>query len=557
MPDLSIIIPARDEQFLLETVEDIRRNKRGDTETIVILDGAWPDRPLPQYPDVKVVYLPKSIGQRAATNLGAQMSEATYIMKLDAHCSLAEGFDVELIATAKVVGEDVTQIPTQYNLHAFDWVCTGCGTRIDQGPTPTGCKTCAKAGQPQEWQKKVVWGRRRITESWRFDSELKFQYFGEYKDRAFTGEIEDVMSCLGACWFMARTRYWFLEGMDEAHGSWGQMGTELACKSWLSGGRMVVNRRTWFAHMFRTQGKDFGFPYAMDPAAQEYARTYSKKLWRGNRWPKQVRPLRWLVEKFWPVPGWTQEALDALPAALGTTQKPTVGLVYYSDCRGPVEVLEAVRRQIKTCCNGHQLVSVTLEPVSFGQNIVLPLERGPLAMFQQILAGLEALTTDIAFLVEHDVIYHPSHFDFVPPRDDTVYYNQHVYKVCARTGKALHYRCSQTSGLCARRDLLIAHYRKRVAMVKAFGFSRRMGFEPGTRQIRHGGVDDLQAETWMSESPNIDIRHGENLTPSRWKKEQFRNQRYTEGWTESDSVPGWGVTKGRFHEFLQEATCGG
>lgn len=93
--------------------------------------------------------------------------------------------------------------------------------------------------------------------------------------------------------------------MDEAHGSWGQMGVELACKSWLSGGRQVVNKRTWFSHLFRTQD-GFGFPYPNPGILQ--AREYSKKLWLGGEWPNAVRPLSWLIEHFAPAPGWEDYA---------------------------------------------------------------------------------------------------------------------------------------------------------------------------------------------------------------------------------------------------------
>lgn len=542
--DLSVLIPARNEMFLKRTVEDVLAHKEADTEVIVVCDGAWPMEPLDQHKDVTVIHLAQSIGQRAATNLAARLSSARYVMKLDAHCAVDQGFDRKLIQAAQELGEDVTQIPAQWNLHAFDWLCT-CGKRLDQGPTPV---PCACGGS---WSRDMVWANRRQTLAWRFDATLKFGYFGEWKDRTKDQEIADTMSCLGACWFLSRERYWQLGGLDEQHGSWGQMGTELACKSWLSGGRMVTNKRTWFSHMFRTQGSDFGFPYPIKQDDQEAARAYSRQLWMHNAWPGQVRPLKWLVEKFAPVPGWWPEQIAALPEL----KKPTKGLAYYSDCRGDETVLASVRKQIVGACNGYKVVSATLAPVEMGQNIVLPLERGYLTMFKQILAGLEALDTDIAFLVEHDVLYHPSHFDFVPPRDDMFYYNQHVYKVSSDTGQALHYRCSQTSGLCANRQLLVAHYQARVAKVEAEGFSRRIGFEPGTRSTRRGGVDDSRADVWMSPSPNVDIRHGHNLTPSRWKKEQFRDQRYTVGWTEADAVPGWGVTKGRFAEFLAEATC--
>lgn len=39
--ELSVIIPSRHEEFLKNTVEDILKNKRGETEIIVGLDGQW------------------------------------------------------------------------------------------------------------------------------------------------------------------------------------------------------------------------------------------------------------------------------------------------------------------------------------------------------------------------------------------------------------------------------------------------------------------------------------------------------------------------------------
>ena len=40
--DLSILIPARNEMFLKNTIEDIFTNIEGKTEVIAILDGNWP-----------------------------------------------------------------------------------------------------------------------------------------------------------------------------------------------------------------------------------------------------------------------------------------------------------------------------------------------------------------------------------------------------------------------------------------------------------------------------------------------------------------------------------
>jgi len=117
---------------------------------------------------------------------------------------------------------------------------------------------------------------------------------------------------------MAADRFWRLGGMDEKHGSWGQMGTEVACKSWLSGGRQVVNRRTWFAHLFRTQ-PGFKFPYHITDKAINEARDYSQKFWRANAWSLAQRPLEWLTDYFRPVPGWHDSPeLTATDATVGS-----------------------------------------------------------------------------------------------------------------------------------------------------------------------------------------------------------------------------------------------
>lgn len=543
--DLSVLIPARNERWLKQTVEDVLAHAECDTEVIVVLDGAWPVEPLVQHPRVTVVKTPQAIGQRAATNLSARISNARYVMKLDAHCAVAQGFDRALIEAAQTLGPDVTQIPAQFNLHVFDWQCDICGHRTYQGPTPT---TCDKGCASPTFTRAIVWQprKRRRTEAWRFDSDLHFQYWNEYRQE---GDLIDTMSCLGACWFLERVRYWQIDGLDEGHGSWGQMGTELACKSWLSGGRMVTNRLTWFAHLFRTQGGDFGFPYPITGAEQDRARQYSRTLWAGGHWPKAKYPLRWLVEKFNP-PGWTPEQVSALPSR--RPSPATKGIVYYSDNRPDRAILDASRRSI--AASGLPIAAVTIgqgcaDWDEAAVHLHLPWERGYLTMFRQILAGLEALDTEIAFLCEHDVLYHPSHFEFTPPSDAAYFYNLHVWKVDAASGRAVTYQTKQTSGLCANRQLLVRHYRERIRRVEAEGFSRRMGFEPGSHS-RKERVDDVPSDVWRSACPNLDIRHDRNLTESRWSPSQFRDPRNCQGWQEADTVPGWGRTAGRMGELL-------
>ncbi len=618
MPDLSILIPARNEMFLARTIQDILSNIEGDTEVIAVLDGDWtvPGFEVDDHPRVTLLKYGKSIGQRAATNVAARLSDATFLMKVDAHCAFDKGFDVKLMADCE---PDWTVIPRMYNLHAFSWVCEHCGAKPKrdhepdgyQGPTPRLCpnEECAaktvRDNLGVKFRRDMVWKPRqsRRTDFARFDSDLHFQYWGSYGERACAkSDIADVMSSVGACWFMRRARFWALDGMDEGHGSWGQFGTETACKAWLSGGRQVVNKKTWFAHMFRTQGDDFGFPYDLPGRQVDKARKYSQDLWRGNRWALQTRPLRAMLEHFWPVPDWTQEQFDALPQTLASPEaarravvavaarqdvaveaavptQPTPlalrpadhrvasrrsrsrgdrlskGILYYTCNTHDLTIEEAARTNLLRCRNGHeQLVAVSLQPIAFGdENIVLPLQRCAVSMHEQVLAGLERMTTDLVYLVESDVIYHRTHFDFVPPDPNVFWYNEHTYKVDASSGQAVFYYTKQVSGCCAHRELLLEHYRTRLARIRAEGkFDLGIGYEPGCHQFPRG-IDDKTAARWMSPFPNVDIRHDKNITKTRWDPAAFRNQRSCQGWRLVDEIPGWGRTKDRFWEFLAEA----
>lgn len=293
MPRLSILIPARNEMFLRRTVEDILERIEGDTEIVVVLDGQWAEPPIVDHPKVTLVYHSTSIGQRAATNEAAKLSQAEYVMKVDAHCAFDQGFDVKMMS---LMEPDITMIPVMRNLHAFDWMCPE-GHRRYQGPSGP-CSVCGK-----EVHREVVWFAKPnpACTSYRFDKELHFQYWHDYKRRQ-KGTLAETMSIQGSCFMTTREKYFELELCDERHGSWGQQGTEVACKTWLSGGRVLVNKTTWYAHMFRTQG-DFSFPYP-NPGIQA-ARDYSRKLWLEGQWDKAIYPLDWLIQKFAPVPDWS------------------------------------------------------------------------------------------------------------------------------------------------------------------------------------------------------------------------------------------------------------
>jgi glycosyltransferase involved in cell wall biosynthesis len=314
--------------FLARTIEDILKHSEADTEIIAVLDGAWAEPPIPQNDRVVVVYLPKSIGQRAATNLACRLARGKYVIKCDAHCSFDQGFDRKMLEGFKVVGDEVTMVPTMRNLHAFNRKCMDCGFKMYQGPLhfkqtvdgkevkiPVKCSSCGGVNlkHKMKWYGKP----RPQSNSYCFDAEPHFQYNNDYTrtpkylEDLKTGFTE-TMSLQGSFFMMTRERYWRLNVCDENFGSWGSQGIEVACKSWLSGGKCLVDHNTWYAHLFRTQGGDFGFPYDNPHSKALEARAKAKNLFFENKFEGQTLPLRWLVERFWPIRGWKTEDLDKL-----------------------------------------------------------------------------------------------------------------------------------------------------------------------------------------------------------------------------------------------------
>ena len=167
--DLSILIPSRNEEWLSETLTDLLKNIRGNTEIIAVIDGEKFHKDLPINKRLKVIELKESIGQRAATNLAAREAKGKYLMKTDAHTAWAKRFDQHLIQGFKDLGDNVTQVPVMRNLHVFDCVCDN-GHRRYQSPSGP-CKECG--GAPH---KEVVWNPKRnpSSVSYRFDHTLHF-----------------------------------------------------------------------------------------------------------------------------------------------------------------------------------------------------------------------------------------------------------------------------------------------------------------------------------------------------------------------------------------------
>ena len=226
------------------------------------------------------------------------------------------------------------------------------------------------------------------------------------------------------------------------------------------------------------------------------------------------------------------------------------GCIYYTDNKIKDPIKSHVYSFIKD--SGLPIVSCSLKPIEFGDNIVLNLRSGVKTMWTQILTALEKSTTDYVFFCEHDVLYPKSHFDFTPPKEDVFYYNSNVYRWDYPNNRAITYdRLISLSGLCCNRQLAVDHYRERLEIVEKKGWDqdkskepwwgRRIGYEPGTKPKKRGGYFDENFDTWKSRYPIVDIRYNGTFSPRKVTLKSFRH--LPTNWEETtlDQIPGWNL----------------
>ena len=172
MIELSVIIPGLNEEFMQNTITNVLENSCESTEVICILDGYWPKVGILSHKRLRIIHNENPIGQRAATNQGVRLSEAQFIMKLDAHCAVSKGFDEEMMNTCKY---DWTMVPRMYALDAFHWHCLECDKEFQQGPV---METCEKCGS-KRIIRKIIWDKkdRKRTDYMWINDELRMKYF--------------------------------------------------------------------------------------------------------------------------------------------------------------------------------------------------------------------------------------------------------------------------------------------------------------------------------------------------------------------------------------------
>ena len=268
---LSVVIPSRNEPYLRQTILDLLKKSKGEIEVIVFLDGYWPPaKEIVDNPSVIYIHSCIAKGMRNAENSCVAVAKGDYVMKLDAHCMFSEGFDEVL---KKDCEYDWVVVPRRYPLDPEKW-------QIEE-------RTDNKYPIDYMYLSKdlhgVVWTEKN------HDPQLKKKM------------IDETMSNQGSVWMMKKTYFHWLELMDESlYGMFWNEFQEIGLKTWLSGGKVMVNKNAWYAHWHKTKSRGYSLPSNEQVDAQKNVnRWLTEKMFH-----KQKHTIKWLVDRFAPVPTW-------------------------------------------------------------------------------------------------------------------------------------------------------------------------------------------------------------------------------------------------------------
>ncbi len=290
---------------------DVLANATGEIEIFPVLDGyETPADEIVQDPRVQYLRIPLGDGQchkRQGINLMVSICRGEYVMSLDAHCMVAKGFDEQL---AKDHQPDWVQVPRRHRLDADNWCLQ---TQMDNRPPIDYEYLMFPLNyHPMSGSQKhrLKSGPREPKKDYYHPALHGFKWDSRTLER-WNIPIDEAITIQGSFWFM--TKDWFrkIDLMQiEGFSGWGQEGEEISFKTWLSGGKVMVNKNTWYAHLHK--GPKHGRMYHMSKESIKNCNNYSYDFWINNRWEQRIHDFEWLVKRFWPLPNWPDDWKEQL-----------------------------------------------------------------------------------------------------------------------------------------------------------------------------------------------------------------------------------------------------
>jgi hypothetical protein len=108
---------------------------------------------------------------------------------------------------------------------------------------------------------------------------------------------------------MHRDRFQALGGVDRRCILWGEA-INIGMKVFMSGGRMLRDKSTWYAHLHK--GNKHGRGYHMTRRTMQRINLWTADYWMHDRWdhPLRERSIHDFAARFWPIPGWPADWYD-------------------------------------------------------------------------------------------------------------------------------------------------------------------------------------------------------------------------------------------------------
>src|SRR3990167_1084194 len=283
MAKTSIIIPARAEDGynLNRTLDSIYQNATGEIEVIVGFDGE-PFTSVGNRENFKVIHFPSVVGIKTNINAMAAMATGKYIYKSDAHCSFGKGFD-------EILQENMEE----------DWIVMPRFKIIKD-----------------DWSIQMRDGQEEFYDYFFLSSPLtdnrgyRFKAAGHWLQRTVERllshpDLDETPQIHGSGWYILKDRFFELGGfpLQDPYGH-GQEGIWLGLKNWLKGGKVMVNKKTWYAHLHQSSAKR---GYTEDKRHTEQTYNIVARHWMMNKEPNLTHDMKWFIdEKFPGMPGWPE-----------------------------------------------------------------------------------------------------------------------------------------------------------------------------------------------------------------------------------------------------------
>lgn len=183
--------------------------------------------------------------------------------------------------------------------------------------------------------------------------------------------------------------------------------------------------------------------------------------------------------------------------------KPDTTIIYYTSNKEDQKFEERVRKNILENSGGLPIISVSHEPIDFGENICVgDVGVSGYNMFRQVLIACERATTKFVISAEADCLYPPDYFQFVPERDDVAYRNSHLYVMPDRRSFFFRKFEGATHAQIVGREFYI-HTLKKL-------FHNAPKWSPEEKNFpkeRHGLEDVFDTiEYWKTENPVFQIK---------------------------------------------------